>query len=142
MFSGFTEGGIRVQLQNLDRLRVYGKRFVSVSTASFDETYLIPEDCTTRGMQTMFDDESFYVMLQKKNNKTPVGFKRKLSKPAQQTPEPIKEVKDSTPLPKPSPSIRPNEQPREEASPPASTAGGGDGKPVEAPSKVKSLLNE
>ena len=118
----------------MDKFRVRGRRQARGNTfIQFDQTYPIPEDCTTTGLQAMFEGGILYVTFHKKK--------------VDDVKDSIVEDKDSPPPPpppKPSPSIRPAEQQKDETPSNASTAsGGGDGKPVEAPSsKVKSEMDE
>ena len=111
---------------------------------SFDETFPVPEDCTTRGMQTTFQDGSLHVTFLKKNI-TQIGSKRKQGEPTQQTLSSSKPMggEDNRyfiPLKAP-PSIisTPDEEQRD---PTAASTSGDDSKRVKVPRKLKSQMGE
>ncbi|KAL6326355.1 hypothetical protein AAG906_007860 [Vitis piasezkii] len=124
---GFTKEQVGIQIQGMDRLRVRGTRPSQPNTwIRFDKAFPIPEDCTTSGIQAKFGNGILYVTFQKKTkNITQVGSEEKQAKPTQQRDE-----KDSQ-LPSP-----------REVSPPSASTSGGEGKREEAPSKLKSEMDE
>ncbi|RVX06620.1 hypothetical protein CK203_029591 [Vitis vinifera] len=124
---GFTKEQVGIQIEGMDRLRVRGTRLSLPNTRiRFDKAFPIPEDCTTSGIQAKFGNGILYVTFQKKTeNITQVGSEEKQAKPTQQRDE-----KDSQ-LPSP-----------REVSPPSASTSGGEGKREEAPSKLKSEMDE
>lgn len=127
LFPGFTKEQVGIQIEGMDRLRVRGTRLSLPNTRiRFDKAFPIPEDCTTSGIQAKFGNGILYVTFQKKTkNITQVGSEEKQAKPTQQRDE-----KDSQ-LPSP-----------REVSPPSASTSGGEGKREEAPSKLKSEMDE
>lgn len=92
---GFTKEQLKVQLHSMGSLRVNGTRPGRGNTfIRFDQTYPVPEDCTTTGLQAKFEDGLLYVTFHKNKKEEDItrpGSEKKQPNPAQ----PTEEVKDS-----------------------------------------------